>query len=293
MWIHFMLLVVFAGLRIGRTADWGYWGDHGPSNWPGECQIGKQQSPINIETSNAIKKDIGELKFVRYDHPFTGKVTNNGHTIRIDLFEFPMQLVIEHLSANYSFEQMHFHWGSEHTIDGQRYPLELHLVHYNDKYKNTLAASEHKDGLVVLTTLFEIGDENNEGLSPIISAAKVVSEWIGGSLVRISSKLLPDLLLPKNRKNYYTYEGSLTTPDCTEVVTWFIMNEKLTVSQNQLEVLQNVESPNGTLKFNYRPIQSLGNRDVYYNLPGYSNATSKFTFNIFLMIFCIFFIKLS
>ncbi|XP_014606466.1 PREDICTED: putative carbonic anhydrase 3 [Polistes canadensis] len=294
MWIRSTLLVILTGFHIGRTADWGYWGDHEPSKWPGTCSTGKQQSPINILTRNTINKDFGELKFIRYDHPFTGKVTNSGHTIRVDLFEYPMQLEIKHLSANYTFVQMHFHWESEHTIDDKRYPLELHLVHYNDDYINDLVASEHKNGLVVLTILFEIGENNNEGLNPIISGAKLVTEWIGGSFVRINGQVTPDLLVPKNRKNYYTYEGSLTTPDCKEVVTWLIMKEKLTVSEEQLEILQNIESPNGTLKFNYRPTQSVGNRKIYYNMPGCSSAPrNHFFLNVFLIIYYILFVKLS
>nr|XP_050853885.1 putative carbonic anhydrase 3 [Vespula vulgaris] len=293
MWIYSTFLVVIAGLHTVRTADWSYWGDHGPDNWPGQCKTGKKQSPINIVTVNTIKKDLGELNFIRYDHSFTGMVTNNGHTIQVNLHDSLMQLESEYLSLKYTFEQLHFHWGSEHTINNYRYPLELHLVHYNDQYNNVSIASEHKNGIVVVTVLFELSQEDNKALDPIINATEQVSRWVGSSTAELRAKLVPHLLLPNNRKSYYTYEGSLTTPNCQEAVTWFIMTENLTISEAQLRVFQGVESANGTLKFNYRPSQNEGDREIYHHLSGYSNARKMFSVHIYLIIFCLSIMKLT
>lgn len=77
-------------------------------------------------------------------------------TVQVSLHDLPMQLESEYLSSKYTFEQLHFHWGSEHTIDYYRYPLEMHLVHYNDQYNNVSIASEHKNGIVVVTVLFKV-----------------------------------------------------------------------------------------------------------------------------------------
>lgn len=52
----------------------------GPDYWPGVCQTGRKQSPINIVSDEAVKTDLGPLKFVRYDFAYTGTLTNTGHS---------------------------------------------------------------------------------------------------------------------------------------------------------------------------------------------------------------------
>jgi len=67
-----------------------------------------------------------------------------------------------------------------------------------------------------------------------VEATKRVSNWVGKNAIAINSKLIPFLLLPKDHTTYYHYQGSLTTPGCQESVMWFIMTEKLAVSEAQV-----------------------------------------------------------
>lgn len=260
--------------------EWEYWGKNGPKSWPGICTTGKKQSPINIVTDNVIRTDLGALKFDRYDFAFSSMLINNGHTIQIKLHGVPIHLSGGSLPSVYVMEQMHFHWSAEHTVDGFRDPLELHLVHYDTEYANISEAAQHKNGIAVIAVLFEFQNDNPD-LIPILEATKRVSHWVGKSMASIRSKLIPLLLLPKDHTTYYRYEGSLTTPECQESVIWFIMTEKLPISEAQVNVFKQVQSNNGTLKFNYRPEQELGDRQVYHRLDGYevSNASSLYTSN--------------
>ena len=130
------------------------------------------------------------------------------------------------LPNSYNFEQLHFHWGnnsnegSEHEIDGKRYPLEMHLVHYNSKYKSASEAvkDNKRDGLAVISVLFEISKHDNEDLEPIIKKTQAVSQGEGEEVVSgsgLGGVSLADLLPKKADKKFFTYSGSLTTPPLT------------------------------------------------------------------------------
>ena len=145
----------------------------------------------------------------------------------------------------YIIEQLHFHWGnnstlgSEHAIDNKRYPLEMHLVHYNSKYQNVTDAilGEERNGLAVISVLFEISKEDNEKLEPIMKRTHAVRE-VDGEVVSVGFEglALADLL-PRS-KDFLTYEGSLTTPPCSEVVSWIVLKEKATISERQIQIFR-------------------------------------------------------
>ncbi|CAL1682740.1 unnamed protein product [Lasius platythorax] len=270
------LTLLCTGLQAATALEWGYWGKYGPKSWPGMCTTGKKQSPIDIVTEDAIRIDLGALKFDRYDFAFSGTMINNGHTIQVQLHGVPIHLSGGSLPSIYILEQMHFHWSAEHTVDGLRDPLELHLVHYDNQYANFSEAAQHENGVVVVAVLFELNNYDNPDLIPILETTKMVSHWVGKSMIPIRSKLIPLLLLPKDHTTYYRYEGSLTTPGCQESVMWFVMTEKLLISETQVNVFKHVHSHNGTLKYNYRPKQELGDRQVYHRLDGYNSASSLY-----------------
>lgn len=279
-----LLLVVLGFHTIGASDDWSYFGDNGPEHWPGICKTGRRQSPIHITTEETIKADLGSLKFVRYDFAFGSKITNTGHSVQIQLEGVPIQLEGESLPSTYVLEQMHFHWDAEHMIDGVRDALELHFVHYNSEYGNVSVASQYENGVAVVATLFQLSKEDNRDLKPVLKGAELVSKWVGKNTAVMDSKIIPYLFLPKDHTTYYRYDGSLTTPGCQETVMWFVLTEKLIVSEQQLSVFKNVATNNGTLLFNFRPIQPLRGRKVYHHLEGYSTASSfssSFTYTVF------------
>ncbi|XP_028520342.1 carbonic anhydrase 6-like isoform X3 [Apis cerana] len=229
-YIIFTTIIV---LCTARTSDWSYSGEHGPTYWPGLCVTGKKQSPINIVTEDTINTDIGELKFIRYDFAFECKITNNGHSVQLQLSGVPVHLEGANLESTYILEQIHFHWPAEHTVDNNRDALELHFVHYKEQYGNTSAASKHENGIAVVATLFELDSEDNMEIMPILKATELISNGIGKSTELNESKFIPSLFLPKDHTTYYHYDGSLTTPGCQETVMWYILTEKLSVSEQQ------------------------------------------------------------
>ncbi|XP_053594142.1 putative carbonic anhydrase 3 [Microplitis demolitor] len=266
------IMIIVANICVSKSHDWGYTAENGPSKWPGLCKNGKRQSPINIETDNTLKDDLGSLKFLHYDYAYTGILTNTGHNVQITLSGVPIFLSGGGLMSTYVLEQMHFHWGAEHTIDNTRDALELHLVHRDKQYENVSIASQYDNGVAVVAVLFKLTDDDNDSLYAILKAAESVSQWVGKSSIQIQRKVIPIHLLPNDRTTFYRYTGSLTTPGCQESVTWFVMTEKLTISDSQVKILKNVQTHNGTLNTNYRPTQEIGNRKVYHHLLGYSSS---------------------
>ncbi|KFM74434.1 Carbonic anhydrase 9, partial [Stegodyphus mimosarum] len=234
---------------------------------------GERQSPIDIEPKDLDPNDqLGEFDFENYEDELEdAKIENNGHTIQItpgpsDKLYFTKG----GFDDKYMFLQLHFHWGSdskkgsEHTIDGERFPMEMHLVHMNMNYKTKEQAERKEDGLAVLAVLFEVSNEDNPALEPIIQKLDDVRKEGAKSdiddLKLIS--LLPDDLMP-----YYRYEGSLTTPPCLEVVVWTIFENRVPISEKQLQQFRNVKEedehePEENLVNNYRPVQELNNRKV-------------------------------
>ena len=133
--------------KSSQSAEWSYDGKRGPgpNQWPGICNTGTLQSPIDINSQNATKIEEKPFIFHGYDilTPKNTKLENNGHTVQIT-FENQQRISLSGggLSGEYTFLQFHFHWGqknikskgSEHKIDGNAYPLELRMVHSKSEY---------------------------------------------------------------------------------------------------------------------------------------------------------------
>ncbi|XP_062621331.1 nacrein-like protein [Saccostrea cucullata] len=157
-----------------KSAHFSYnrFGCHGPSQWHlvtscwHECN-GQFQSPINIKTQNTINWPHISLHFVNLCTRVPGKIRNNGHSPHFSTESRTIFLtnVPQRGSDKYVFEEIHFHIGteekrgSEHSIDGDFYPMEAHIVFFNDKYKNVGDAKDMEDGLVVIGIMVEIDDD--------------------------------------------------------------------------------------------------------------------------------------
>ena len=191
------------------TAHWDYEA-HGPSCWGGfaqECQKGHLQSPINIDTHKSLPlKGSFSLKMNEDTHT-TADVVDNGHAIQVNVNNGG-KLILD--GREYTLLQFHFHGHSEHTIDGKQYALEGHLVHRS--------ADGH---LAVVAIMFNEG-KNNPLLDNVL-----------GSIGR-NTRIDPQDLLPADKKHYYHYVGSLTTPPCTEGVQWYVLKQPVTASKDQI-----------------------------------------------------------
>ncbi|XP_071034778.1 putative carbonic anhydrase 3 isoform X4 [Parasteatoda tepidariorum] len=168
------------------------------------------------------------------------------------------------LDDTFLFRQLHFHWGisdsdgSEHRINGIQFPLETHLVF--ESLKNTTNGGKT---LAVLAIFFKISAEKNVILDPIFRTLTKIRNVEDEE--PILSKLRLRDLLPRNTKKYFRYEGSLTTPPCTEGVVWTVFSETLSLSKEQMEKFRQLHLIGQTshnLSFNHRPVQKLNNRII-------------------------------
>ncbi|XP_061166362.1 carbonic anhydrase 2-like [Saccostrea echinata] len=256
--------------------EWSYEGDHGPSHWHAVYPTcgGDNQSPVHIETHKVfVDRKLTEFEMEGYDQiqNVNMSLTNNGHTIQVDLLGAQPLLRGGGLSEDFKVAQFHFHWGatddrgSEHALDTRRYPMEMHIVHHSTHYTDVSQAMDKANGLKVLGFFFEIGEENPQ-FEKIISHFKEIAHK--DDHVEISAIPLRSLL-PSDLSTYYRYLGSLTTPPCYETVIWTLFKETIKVSRRQLEIFrhdvkQNYPTePDKDLADDFRPIQPLNHRIIY------------------------------
>ena len=219
--------------------EWDYGAQHGPKHW-GEvktefetCALGKAQSPIDIR-----KPVPSKLEPIRFDYqPTPLHIIDNGHTIHVNYAPGSSILVGD---QRYELTQFHFHKPSEERINGKRYPMVAHLVHKN------------ADGaLAVVAVLLKQGNQN----------ALVKTLWANLPPEKETEKVVEKVsidaarLLPKNHA-YYTFAGSLTTPPCSEGVTWFVLVSPTQVSEAQVARFGKIYSANA------RPVQPPNGRTV-------------------------------
>lgn len=219
------------------SVRWGYAGLGVPENWskikPGYalCGKGKRQSPIDIR--GGIKVDLEPIQF---DYKLTEfRVIDNGHTVLVEVGEGSSITV---MGRNYPLVQFHFHRPSEERVNGKAYDMVAHLVHKD--YDNSLA---------VIAVLMERGMEH-----PVIQTL-----WNHMPLEVGMESQPPNVMIDLNRllpekRDYYTYMGSLTTPPCTENVLWMVFKNPVPVSPEQISIFSRLY-PN-----NARPVQPANDR---------------------------------
>ncbi|CAF0787889.1 unnamed protein product [Didymodactylos carnosus] len=245
----------------GHSKHWDY-ERNGPDTWLHKfdhCK-GKSQSPIDIQTSQVrYDSKLDNLNLTGYTNiNTTWNITHNGHTIVVTPSKrTKISMSGAKLMDVFNLLHFHIHWGlnvyqgSEHTIDGQKYPLEIHFVH------NTTSNSR----LAALGVLYKLEPTDNVQLNDFLDIiSKILNEttMIEQQVIDIS-KLLP----PRNKTNslrFYRYNGSLTTPPCNEAVTWTLLEYPVPISARQLQVFQH-----NSVRWNFRPIQKLHTRHVIAN----------------------------
>ncbi|MCW5713013.1 MAG: carbonic anhydrase family protein [Bauldia sp.] len=237
-------LAVIAGAGFWSMAGaqevhhWTYQGEAGPANW-GEleegyaaCAVGLEQSPIDIPADAAMS----EVDLVFDYRPTALHVVNNGHTIQLD-YDAGSTLAVD--GKAYSVLQFHFHVPSEHTVEGVASPLEMHIVHRAD------------DGaLAVVGVLFDFAAADNGFLAPFWSDLPAA-----GETVDLPGEInVADAFDPAGGR--YGYRGSLTTPPCSEGVSWFVMAGHQSVSTAQVAAFV------ALLGMNARPTQEPNARQI-------------------------------
>ncbi|XP_006885971.1 PREDICTED: carbonic anhydrase 6 [Elephantulus edwardii] len=277
-----ILLSLFLGV-LAQHGDWTYSdGAVDQKHWAKYYKTcgGKRQSPINLQRRvvhyNPTLKRLNLSGYEAQEGLFP--ITNNGHTVQIELP--PTMVLTAPDGTKYLAKQMHFHWGgghsemsgSEHTIDGIRFMIEIHVVHYNAKYKSYDIAKDAPDGLAVVAALCEVlNDAENTYYSELISHLKNIK--YAGQSTTLTGLDIRDML-PNNLHNYYTYLGSLTTPPCTENVLWFVLADSVKLSRTQIATIESslLDYQNQTLRNDYRKTQPLNNRLVQANFKDFSSS---------------------
>ncbi|MBN1181340.1 MAG: carbonic anhydrase family protein [Bacteroidales bacterium] len=220
------------------TVHWGYEGHEAPENWPNLCSAftpcgGESQSPINIENP-VTGTSLTALDFEYTTTPVN--IVNNGHTVQFNVSD-GSKLIIN--GKEYTLLQYHFHGLSEHTVGGEHYPLEVHFVH------------KHADNdFAVVGIFFKEGEENALFKQYLEKFPKTKGDYSEDAKIDLMG------LLPKDQ-SYYYYSGSLTTPPCSEIVSWYVLSTPLTASAEQIAEFSEI------LHSNYRPVMPLNDRIIY------------------------------
>ena len=233
----------------GDVGHWDYGAEHGPARWGMldtqyvTCARGLAQSPIDIAntTPNAqlpahpARFKPATLHVVHHAH--RADVVNTGHSIQVNYANADTLIVG---GDAYALQQYHFHSPSEHHVGGTSFPMEMHLVHTS------------ADGrLAVVGVLIREG-RHNAAFDPVWSGLPATK---GAEVVHDSVMVDVDDLLPAVRTSY-RYDGSLTTPPCSEGVSWFVLTTPVELSAQQIAAFRNVLSGNS------RPVQPLNGRVI-------------------------------
>jgi carbonic anhydrase len=235
-----MLGMLTTGLSgISGAQHWGYSGEAGPENWSkvdaknAMCAMGRNQSPIDLTAP--IKAELAPLKLAYSTN--SSDIVNNGHTVQVN-YAAGSTLNVD--GRAFELKQFHFHAPSENKVGGKQFPLEAHLVHAD------------KDGnLAVVAVMFQEGAAN-----ALLTKLWESMPTKAGAKAALSGALNVSDLLPADR-SYYRFNGSLTTPPCSEGVRWFVMKAPASVSKAQV-----AQFAKAVGFANNRPVQPLNAREV-------------------------------
>ncbi|XVE95889.1 hypothetical protein REPUB_Repub02eG0174100 [Reevesia pubescens] len=227
----------------------------GPSRWGSlkkewqTCGLGTSQSPIDIPVgSTQLSPALGDLQRSYASRPAVLK--NRGHDIAVLWNGDAGKINID--GTDYKVIQCHWHSPSEHTFDGIRHDLEIHIVH-----------QDAQNQVAVVSMVFQIGQ-----VDPFLSSLLSSIRSLGGGELDVGNVNPVDIGFVG--RNYYRYTGSLTTPPCTEGVVWTVFQQVKTASTEQIQALKDAIPEEN--KNNSRPTQSLGGRSVLFYDPGNTGA---------------------
>ena len=245
-------------------SDQAAWG-----NLPGAaCSSGTRQSPIDVVTSDLRDNDdLIALTLSAWGVGRTGVLKNNGRTVKFTPNSNESNATMKNHQGTYFIQQFHIHWGpndsvgSEHTVNGRPVAAEIHFVHRKTDGPDDAGNAFAVVGIMAVADDDEMGEVWNQ---------LAVSNILTFNTTRTTTVRF-DLLLPDDL-SYYYYEGSLTTPLCSEVVQWFLLAKTIKVPTAFLQQLRMVQrsSARDPLLMNYRDVQPLNDRTVSQ----YGSATS-------------------
>ncbi|XP_031417316.1 carbonic anhydrase 9-like [Clupea harengus] len=270
------LLPYFFGAT--SSVEWCY---HLPTcndhTWPAiaaDFCSGSRQSPIDISSTAVVDYRLGAFTFTGFDDKTAmSKIENTGKTVKIKIKPGKLSVSGGALSTSYDTLQFHLHWGnlssspgSEHTVDGKRYPMELHIVNAKSIYNGNIhEIAKDSEGLAALGFFFEVDPGTTDQPASWRSLASHLANIIEkGHYVNITGISMNDLISGVDTTSYYRYLGSLTTPNCDEAVIWTVFRDSIKVSQNVIDLFSTtvrIGNRSSLLMTNvYRNVQPLNGR---------------------------------
>lgn len=225
-----------APASTGAPAHWSYDGEDGPAHWAGlsddyaACGTGEAQSPIDLP-------ELGRGAPLDLEVPAgaaTSTIADNGHTVQLTAGPGETTVID---GVDYHLQQMHFHAASEHTVEGKRHAIEFHFVHAD------------ADGDLAVVAVFGEPGAHAAAFDQFVAGAQG-----GGSSAKEGMADIAEML-PADR-SYWSYDGSLTTPPCTEGVRWVVLATPIELGQDQIDALTSIHHDND------RPTQPLDGRTI-------------------------------
>ncbi|MEY3297579.1 MAG: hypothetical protein RLZZ597_839 [Cyanobacteriota bacterium] len=234
---------IYQALAGETEHHWGYVGESGPDHWAElapefqVCGLGREQSPIDLQHPTPATLSPPTLTY----QPVPLRLMNNGHTIQVTTDDGN---TLELDGKSYTLKQFHFHHPSEHTVSGASFPMEVHLVH------------THEDGSIAVLGVFIKEGSDNHALRPIWEAMP----FHKSEMLTVRNTVVdPSDLLP-NQGDTFRYFGSLTTPPCSELVSWLVFQTPIEASRAQIERFSLMFAHNA------RPVQPQNRRIVLESL---------------------------
>ena len=236
------------GKSDSENTHWGYMGETGPTHWAEldedykACDVNRpeqRQSPIDIPSGQTHQcgeaaTGSGITDLVYNSVPTT--MVDNGHTLQVNLptadrADLPLPSSSENYmvadNTVYNLIQYHVHTPSEHVVDGKEYPLELHLVH------------KAQDGTLAVLGLFAETNETSESCAAEVATRTALDFPEGlGPTPEDAQAINPMELIGDQIPSVYAYSGSLTTPPCSEIVSWYVATKSICISLDQLKRIE-------------------------------------------------------
>ncbi|XP_021332937.1 receptor-type tyrosine-protein phosphatase gamma [Danio rerio] len=266
--------------RASGEPYWAYSGTYGPRRWASaypECGE-RNQSPVDIlDPETQVSQECQELTLDGFETKSSNRTTmkNTGKTVSIVL-KNDYFVRGAGLPGRFKAEKVEFHWGStngsagsEHSINGKKFPVEMQIYFYNsDDFDSLSTAIKERRIIAAMAVFFQVATKDNIAAEPIIAGLKRVVHH--EKETNLGSFILRDLL-PSSLGSYYRYTGSLTTPPCSKVVEWIIFSRPVYLSYHQLEAFYSIFTTEQQdhvksvdyLRNNHRPIQDLDSRRIF------------------------------
>ncbi|XP_032826127.1 carbonic anhydrase-related protein 10 [Petromyzon marinus] len=242
------------------------------------CSVGKRQSPVDVETGRMIFDPfLTPMKINTGGRKISGTMYNTGKYISLRLDkEHLVNVSGGPMTYNHRLEEVRIHFGSEdrqgseHLLNGQAFPGEVQLIHYNHElYPNASEAARNPNGLVVVSIFIKVSESPNQFLDKLLNRDTITRITYKNDAYLLRELSVEDVY--PETQSYITYDGSLTTPPCHETVTWIIMNKPTYITRVQMHSLRLLSQSQPSQIFhsmsdNVRPTQGLNNRCIRTNI---------------------------